>query len=352
MSQPALINPPECSTIDPHFAGARPRQPPRYGYVHALLLLVTLLVAGSFPLAARMMQALQESEQTLGASQLMLLRFTLAAFLFAPYVFSRYGLQIPSLGQLWIYARLALLLVVFFCCMFSSLETTSVLNSGALFTSVPALTAVYAWLINRETCSPRRTLGLLLATLGALWVVFRGDWQLLLSFQLSRGDGVFLFGCLFLGAYQPLVKRWHTGEPIAQTTFGVLVMAALLLLAWLSAQSVLQPLLARDVNNAGAADVWPVWQRLPAVVYWGLGYLALFTTLLSFFLQQLGALTLGAARTSAYNFLTPIFVMVMSLALEPEVFSWLLLPGVGLVLAGLLCIQLRSGALLPSSMRR
>lgn len=304
-------------------------------YVHALLLIMSLLVAGSFPVGAVMMQGLSHSGQPMGPIQLMLLRFALAALLFAPYVFHRFGLTLPNTERLGVYTSLAVPLVVFFCCMFTSLKSTSVLNSGALFTSVPVLAAIYARLFNGERSSALLKLGLVLGTAGALWVVFRGDVNAMASLQFSSGDATFMLGCLFLGAYQPLVKRWHQGEPVAVMTFWVIVMATVLLALF----SLFSPLVI-DAGETSALQGWPSWRKLPASVYWGLAYLALFTTLLSFFLQQLGALTLGAARTSAYSLLTPVFVMAMSFYLDPLLFNWALLPGVALVIVGLSLIQL------------
>ncbi|MGF1686051.1 DMT family transporter [Photobacterium japonica] len=307
-----------------------PENRPSYRYVHALLVLMTLLVAGSFPLGGMMMQSLSQSGQSLTPSQLMLLRFVLAALIFAPYIYFRFGLVLPTVARLRVYVALAVPLVVFFCSMFTSLETTSVLNTGALFTLVPVFSALYARWINRERSSARRNVGLLLGTMGAIWIVFRGDVSALLALQLHPGDGIFLFGCLFLGAYQPLVKRWHTQEPVAVMTFWVLMMASVLLLIFV---------VFTATASGTALAFWPDWQQLPATVYWGLLYLVVFTTLLSFFLQQLGALTLGAARSAAYSLLTPVFVMGMSFFLEPHAFSWIVLPGILLVVMGLIFIQ-------------
>ncbi|MCL6415272.1 DMT family transporter [Aestuariirhabdus sp. Z084] len=310
-------------------------QPPSYLYVHALLLLMTVLVAGSFPVGGEMMQSLNQTDPSLNSGQLMLLRFALASLLFAPYIVHRFGLTWPGFERLRVYTALALPLAVFFCCMFASLETSSVLNSGALFTSVPALAAIYARLLNGERSGPLLILGLVLGTAGALWVVFRGDLAALAQLQFSQGDAIFMIGCLFLGAYQPLVKRWHREEPVAVMTFWVILMATLLLLMFsLVSQLSMEP------NPSTTAQRWRQWHQLPASVYWGLAYLALFTTLLSFFLQQLGAITLGPARTSAYSLLTPVFVMAMSFYLEPQLFDWVLLPGVILVIVGVVLIQL------------
>jgi len=60
--------------------------------------------------------------------------------------------------------------------MFEGLRYTSVINIGALITLVPVGTAVWAFIDNRDTPTTLRSLGLVLGTLGALLVVFRGDY--------------------------------------------------------------------------------------------------------------------------------------------------------------------------------
>jgi len=307
----------------------------RFAAVHALLLLMTLLVAGSFPVAAAMMASIKQVGVNLGGTALMLLRFALAALLFAPYVFSKFGWRLPTLPQARIYAVLALPLVIFFSCMFTSLNTTTALNTGALFTIVPTFTALFAWWLNGEPTNGRRSLGLALGTMGALWVVLRGDVSVLLSVGLNHGDALFLVGCLFLAIYQPLIKRWSLNVPVAVMTFWVIVMAA----GWLLLGVILDSLWGAGGDEPLVRNLGGGLSRLPALVYWGLLYLSVFTTLLSFFAQQLGALTVGPSRTSAYSLLTPTLVMIISVIVEPSLFAWALIPGVIMVVFGLLLLQ-------------
>lgn len=301
-------------------------------HVHALLLLMTLLVAGSFPVAESMMDSIALADLNVGGSDLMLLRFVLAALLFAPYVLIAFGWRLPSLVQLRIYAVLALPLVIFFSCMFASLTMTSALNTGALFTTVPTFTALLAWKLNGEKNSGRRVCGLLLGTFGALWVVFRGDLGVFLRFGFNSGDALFLLGCVFLSVYQPLVKRWSLRVPVAVMTFWVIVMAAFWLLIALGVKSWFNPAVVNSISISALAE-------LPYSVYWGLLYLSVFTTLLSFFVQQLGSLTIGPSRTSSYSLLTPSMVMIISVLIEPALFAWVLVPGAVLVILGLLLLQ-------------
>jgi drug/metabolite transporter (DMT)-like permease len=283
--------------------------------VHALMLLTIILVAGSFPVAGLITNAL-------APELMMFVRFMLAALLFAPYVFIKNGWQLPPIKRLLVYALISIPLVVFFLCMFEGLRYTSVINTGALYTTVPAITAVFAYLINHDRINGRRKLGLIMGTVGALWIVFRGDLQSLINLQVNYGDLIFIVGCFFMGTYSPLIKRFYQGEPMEVMTFWVIFLGAL----WL---------LILSFNSLGQV----AWLDIEIKVYAGLLYLSIFTTLVSFFVLQYSTLKLGATKVAAYGFLTPVFVIMLSVVMGLSTFEWMYLPGIALVLSSMFLIQ-------------
>lgn len=282
---------------------------------HWLMLITSLLVASSFPIGAMITNSLPPAI-------LMLIRFALAATLFAPYVFIKNGMALPPVKQLFWYALLSLPLVIFFWCMFESLRYTSALNTGALYTLVPAITAVYALFINQEKTSQSRAAGLLLGTVGALWIVFRGDFYKLITLDLGYGDFVFIIGCCFLGLYNPLVKKIHQGEPQEVMTFWALLFGAgwLLALAWPSLFAV-------------------QWDGITNKIYFGVVYLAVFPTLITFFLLQKSIMLIGATKVAAYSFLTPVLVILLSVIFGLAQFEIATVPGVLIVLVSMWQIQ-------------
>ncbi|UZE94893.1 DMT family transporter [Alkalimarinus alittae] len=284
-------------------------------YVHALMLLMVALVAGSFPVGAIITNALPPDV-------LMFIRFLIAATLFAPFVFYKHGLFIPTPKSLMGYALLSLPLVIFFWCMFESLRYTSPLNTGALYTTVPAITAIFAYFINKESTGKVRSIGLLTGTIGALWIVFRGDVDALLSLNLNYGDSIFLVGCLFMALYSPMIKRVYAGEPMELMTFWVILFGS----GWL---------LLISANKLGGID----WLLVDSVVYGGVLYLSLFTTLFSFFLIQFGTVKIGPTKVAAYSFLIPVFVIPLSILLGVGTFDIATLPGVSLVIFAMILIQ-------------
>jgi len=252
----------------------------------------------------------------------MFLRFLLASALFAPYVIVRHGFKIPPLKRIVGYGVLSIPLVVFFWCMFESLRYTSVLNTGALYTTVPAITAILALLINGEASGKMRSMGLFVGTLGALWIVFRGNIDAFINLNLNYGDLVFFLGCFFLGFYNPLVKKFHQGEPSEEMTFWVLLLGSLWLLIG---------------SGKGIVDI--DWFEIERPVYSGIAYLAVFSTLITFFLLHYCTVRLGATKTSAYGFLTPVFVVLLSVLLGMEEFEAVLAPGLFMIVVAMLMIQ-------------
>ncbi|MFC3153191.1 DMT family transporter [Litoribrevibacter euphylliae] len=288
-------------------------------YVHALMVLVIVLVATSFPIGEAITHGLPPDV-------MMMLRFFSAALLFAPYVFFKHGFALPPIKSLLGYSFLSIPLVTCFWTMFEALRYTSAVNTGAIYTIVPAITAVFAFLFNKEKVSVRRSIGLVLGTVGALWIVFRGDVQALLGLELNYGDLIFMFGVTCMSFYSSMIKRVYKGEPMVVMTFWVILTGGL----WL---------LMLSASTLSSIE----WTAVEPSVYAGVLYLAIFTTLATFFLIQFGTVKLGPTKVAAYGFLNPIFVLIMTAVIGTNAFEWSYVPGVLLVLLAMRFIQTDKG---------
>ncbi len=255
--------------------------------MHGLLLIAASLVSTSFTVGKAIAAGLDPAVLTL-------LRFFLAALLFLPYIHIRYTLARPSWSALGRYSIISGALVAFFWLMFAALQSTTALNTSVIFTLVPGISGIYSALVLRERLGRYRLLALGLAMTGALWVIFHGDIARLLHLQLGRGDLLFFYGCLFMAAYTPLVKLLHRGEPMAVMTFWVLVTGSI----WL---------VVLGGNRLAAVD----WGAVAPMVWWGIVYLAIFCTIITFFLTQVATLSLGPTRVMAYSYLYPPMVLVI-----------------------------------------
>ncbi len=281
--------------------------------VHLLLLFSTMLVSTSFIVA-------EFITDTLDPFALTFIRFLLAAFLLLPFISVKHGLAVtvPAVGR---YAAISACLVIFFWTMFFSLRYTTSLNISVLFTLVPAISAVYAGVINRERITRGLLLALITGLVGAVWVIFEGDLQRLRALAWNRGDLIFFGGCLAMALYTPLVKLLHRNEPMEVMTFWVLVTGCF----WLLPGTVY-------------ILIHTSMKVIPLTTWLWIFYLALFSTVISFYCTQYATRVIGPTRTISYSYLYPVLVMVLNYLLGRGWPPLPVLPGILLTLAALLLL--------------
>ncbi|MFC1513246.1 DMT family transporter [Thermodesulfobacteriota bacterium] len=291
--------------------------------IHGLMVLAAILVSTSFVVGKAIADGLDPAVLTL-------VRFLLATLLFAPYVGRSHGLKLPSWRALRGYATISAALVAFFWCMFASLRYTSALNTSALFTLVPGISGIYGAVLLRERLSLARLLALVFGMVGALWIIFRGDLDLLLALAFNKGDLLFLAGCFAMAFYTPLVKLFYRREPMAVMTFWVLVTGS----GWL---------LLLSAPRLAAVP----WGEVAPMIWAGVVYLAVFSTIITFFLTHFVTPLLGSTRVMAYSYFYPAMVLVLDWLLGRGLPPLMTLPGVVIVL--LATVVLQRGAVEPQT---
>jgi drug/metabolite transporter (DMT)-like permease len=258
---------------------------------------------------------------TLDPAALTLVRFIIAAIILLPIIALRHGVQTTRKALLR-YGLISGSLVIFFWCMFLSLRYTSALNTSVLFTLVPGLSGMYAALIVKERLDRARLLALSIGLVGAIWVIFRGDLQELLSLSWNRGDSIFFVGCLAMGLYTPLVKMLHRGEPMEVMTFWVLVTG----IVWL-------------LPVGGFALTQVPWSEVPVSTWAWVVYLAVFSTVVSFYITQFAIPIIGPTRTMAYSYLYPGLVLVIEVILGHGWPELKVLPGICIIIGAMVVLQ-------------
>jgi drug/metabolite transporter (DMT)-like permease len=258
---------------------------------HLAMLAFALLIAGSFSLGSR-------AAPHVGPAALNAIRFVFGIAIMAGaavYALRGTGLSILALPKAgWRYAILGALMAVYFITMFVALAITNPVSTGAVFTLIPFLSAVFGYFLLGQRVSPVVVASLLVAGAGAVWVIFGGDLGSLLAFEVGRGEVIFFFGCLGHAAYAPLVKKLNRGEPVAYFTFWTLAATGIWIMIY-------------GLPEIAATD----WTSMPAIVWVTILYLAVFTTAGTFFLLQFASLRLPVSKVFAYSYLTPSFIIVI-----------------------------------------
>ncbi|MCV6584751.1 MAG: DMT family transporter [Marinibacterium sp.] len=273
---------------------------------HLAMLAFSALVAGSFALGARV-------ANDVAPAALTAVRFGLSALLMAAVAVASTGIPRRAFAAPWRYAVLGALFGSYFVLMFEGLKTAPPVSAAAVFTLTPVLSGLFGWLLLRQVTTPRMALALAIGATGALWVIFRGDWQAAQALQIGRGEWIYFLGCIAHAAYTPMVRLLNRGEPPVVFVLGILVAGAICLTAY------------------GWGDIRVTdWAALPPRVWIALAYLSVFATCASFVMVLIGTLRLPSAKVMAYTYLTPAWVILWEIALGAPAPTPLVLVGIAL----------------------
>ncbi|MGY6707347.1 MAG: DMT family transporter [Rhizobiaceae bacterium] len=258
---------------------------------HLAMLLFALLVAGSFSLGGL-------AAPHIGPSALNALRFLLGTAVIGTIALVMTGGRIPKPVAPWRYLILGALMAVFFVTMFVGLLYSDPVSTGAVFTLMPLFGALFGFLILGQVPGKVVLASLVFAGLGAVWVIFRGDVEALLAFDLGYGEAIFLVGVACHALYSPLVRRFNRGEVLIGFTFWTMLATGFWIVLY------------------GAVEIFETdWLALPMVVWVAILYLVIFTTSITFFLMQFASMRLPSSKVLAYTYLTPSFVILIEGAL-------------------------------------
>ena len=253
---------------------------------HIAMLAFSALVAGSFSLGTRIANDIDPQAITS-------LRFVLAAIIMG-LVAALQGELKPAYGRSsWRYVVLGSLFTFYFVMMFEGLKSAPPVSAAAVFTLMPLMSAGFGFLLLSQVTTPRMALALAIAASGALTVIFRGDPEAMLAFDIGRGEVIYFIGCVAHALYTPLSRYLNRGEGAAVFTFGMLVGGSI-------------PLVLLSLPQIAATD----WTALSSLVWFTIGYITLISTAAGFFLLQFAALRLPSAKVMAYTYLTPAWVIL------------------------------------------
>ncbi|WP_186373031.1 DMT family transporter [Yersinia frederiksenii] len=257
----------------------------------------TALLGGSFI-------ASETISNTLPPMVITWLRYTIASLFFIVLLVSQGLLKFPHYRDLVRYTLISLPPLLYFACMIFSLQTTSALNSSALYTTVPLMSMIMSMVLLNSKSTRSVLAALLIGIFGALLIIFKGDLSQLLQLSLIPSDYLFLFGCLGMALNPILVKKLHRGEQALVLTGWSLICATLLLTCVVAYQ-------LPEIK----------WHNISLITWGGIFYLATFATALSFFLFQKACIVLSPAKVSGYVYLIPLSVIVTN-AMLGQTINW------------------------------
>lgn len=279
---------------------------------HLAMLLFAALISISFSLGSY-------AAPHIDPAALTVVRFIIAAIIV--------GVLIVPVAKLrhfkspWRFMLVGGMLAGYFVLMFEALKHTDPVSSAAVFTLTPFMSAVFGYLLLRQVSTALMAGAILLAAVGAIWVIFRADVDAILGLRFGYGEKLFLIGCAMHALYTPMGRLLNRGEPLLVYTWA----------------NICGGLLVTGIYGADAISQTD-WSGLPGIVWIAALYLGIFATACTVYLVQFATLRLPSAKVMAYGFLVPVFVIFWEGLIGHGWVAFTVVPGVLAIVLGLLLL--------------
>jgi len=270
---------------------------------HGAFFLATIFVAGS-AIACKLVT------DSMHPLPLTLLRFIIAFVTLAPFVLMKHSFRIQVRRALPRSLVISFFYSFFFVLMFDALRYTSTLNVSSIGTLSPLITALFSIVLFNIRIGLKKLLVYLIAVLGTLLVVFDGNFNAIIHISLNHGDMVFFIATMLISCYYIALKKLHGGiDPLVLTfctLFGGMI--------WISCSMLVMQVPFDFHGLTTTSDIMSLF------------YLAIITTTGTAYLMQKGSTLISPTSGSAYQYMAPVFVSVLSiifLGVFPSLMGWI-----------------------------
>ena len=197
-------------------------------------------------------------------------------------------------------------------------ETTTAINIALIYAASPVLITLGAVIGLKERFTWRQGFGVVLALLGVLHVVVKGQWAALSQVIWVLGDGLIVIAMIAWSAYALLLKKWAsplsaTARLAATCLGGTLVLLPMAMTEWWA---------TAHAEWSSMASILVVSAAIfPGVgAYWAYG-----------FCQK----TLGASRVAVSLYMGPLYGGLVAWLFLGESLGWHHAMGAALILPGI-----------------
>jgi len=281
---------------------------------HMAMLMFSLVVSGSFVLGSIIANLISPDLVTF-------LRFLIAFIAIAILILyqSKFCfLKYLSIGRSLI---LGALISIYFITMFEGLKTASSTSMAVVFTLTPLLAGFFDLIFSNRVMSKKVWITVVVAAIGALWIIFDGNIQNFINFKVGYGEKLFFIGCICHALYAALIPKFNNGEPAIIQTFGTLI-SGIIILGLFSNKEI----------------IYHSWIDFPVIVLLTILYLAIFATAASFFLIQYSAVRLSSIKVMAYTYAVPIWVVLLQIIFLQQLPNTITFVGAFVILVSLLIL--------------
>lgn len=203
-------------------------------------------------------------------------------------------------------------------------QYTSATNISLVVATMPVMTILFAWVMNREKPFALQAFGIMISIIGVLIIISQGSWQVLSTLSLNPGDLLIVLSIASWSFYSVLLKKNQINiSPISLLTvlifFGVLCIL---------------PFYVWEFSVFQGFEL-----KITTVIMFL--YLGVFPSIVSYLCWNFGVKTAGASIASVFMYLLPVFTSIIAyLFLNENLFLYHFAGGL-LILFGLIMSSLK-----------
>ncbi len=269
-------------------------------YLPYLLLVLTSLFWAGNGIAGRL--AVTSNIEPLG---LTFWRWLAALTFLVPFSLPHIIAERAALVRHWrILAILGALSVTAFTAFYYyALSLSTAINVTLVAATMPAAIVGLSWLLFRETVTSRALIGMLVAFIGVVAIIARGDVSVLWELGFNPGDLVAL-GAVFTWALYSVLLRYRPRE-LHSLTFltGIILPGVIINLGVL-------------LIDADSVSVKLNWSNVTLIAYVGL-----FPSVLAYVFFNFGVKAVGANLSGQFGYLVPLFAAFLAVSILGETFE-------------------------------
>ncbi len=203
--------------------------------------------------------------------------------------------------------------------LYYGLQTTTATNALLINSSTPIFIIVLSALIFRTTITKLQLSGVLLSTLGVIYLILKGDINHILELKFSVGDLWIIAACIDWALYTVMLKfkpkELNAFEFLGLTAFiGTIILASIFFYQGYSFEF---SFLEKDE------------------VLYSLIYIVIFPSILSFYCWNISTMEVGVNKTGQFTHLMPIFGAVLAYIFLGEVLEFYHFVGIILIGTGI-----------------
>lgn len=285
-----------------------------------LAMLAALIWSGNFVIAKAL-------NNKIPPFSLSFYRWLTASLIIFPFAIKQFRSQWKLVRQSWPYLFWASLsgIALFNSFVYIGAHYTSAINLALIgTTSSPIMAVILARIFLKEKIGWLKLAGMILCSLGVLFLLLKGNFHNLLSLHFSTGDLWSLLAAFSFAMYNTLVKKKPAGISPVNFLFVIFSLGTIILLPFFIWEFIHYP--AVHISS----------QLIFSILYIGIG-----ASVICFFIWNIAIGKLGAGRTALFGNLIPLFSSIEAAIILHEDFTWIHISSMVIIFAGIVLANLR-----------